>query len=425
MLTPPTQAQRTDASQIEVQHNKALAMFEAAEVVLNRTKTKNPKLILAKKALYRAETIDEYVAAAKLFEGTATHNPRIAEGSRLVKAAAKIVKNAAEKSPDARPVLAAVDIGSPAASPAAGPCAGGAAKQQASPQASPAPSIKQERSPAVKRASPAAPPASAAAPPVFPRMPPSSTARIVESAPATQSWLHKGMRVVLSAAHKVDFNPFVSKVHAPAGGSPAKTKQSPAPPAQLSDDDKPLKPACKKHKPVHKRLFPEAPKQAKQARQASPECIVIGSSDDEDAGKQPALGGAAKAALPAQHGKQPALGGAAQAAKPAKPAKVVHAMNNGFWTSAVIDLMTTLKKRGFYSFQLMNSDAEDQMATLPEHIALNALAELLNEANVYEDANAFLIERAEQLRAEHGIAGVFDVYAEIAADADATESDDE
>jgi len=400
------------ASDLEVVHNKALAKFEAAEVVLRGTKTTNADIVFAKKALYQAETIDEYMAAAKLFEGknTASQNPRIDQGRKLVKAAAEIVKKAGKKSLDARPVLAAVDIDDSAtASPAAGSRAGGAAAKQAaspaaaSPQkkASPpaAAAVKHEASPpaAVKHeGSPAA---------AFPRMP--LTARVVESAPAHLSLLDRSARVVLSAAKsvKLDLMTLLNKVQPaePAGVT------ADAGDAAVSEDDKPLKPRRKKRaaaggvpKRAQKRSAAEVPSKA------ADDFILITSSDEDD-----------------DKGKQPAAGGAAKSVKPVKPAQVVYAQNNGFWTSAVIDIMTTLKKRGFYSFQQMSSDVEDQLATLPEQLGLACLAELLHEHNVFEDANAFVIERAEQLRAEHGIAGVFEVYGQIAAAAAETESDSE
>jgi len=390
------------ASDLEVVHNKALAKFEAAEVVLRGTKTTNADIVFAKKALYQAETIDEYMAAAKLFEGknTASQNPRIDQGRKLVKAAAEIVKKAGKKSLDARPVLAAVDIDDSAtASPAAGSRAGGAAAKQA---ASPAAASPQKK---------ASPPAAAAVKheaspaPAFPRVP--LTARVVESAPAHVSLLDRSARVVLSAAKsvKLDLMTLLNKVQPaePAGVT------ADAGDAAVSEDDKPLKPRRKKRaaaggvpKGAQKRRAAEVPSKA------ADDFILITSSDEDD-----------------DKGKQPAAGGAAKSVKPAKAAQVVYAQNNGFWTSAVIDIMTTLKKRGFYSFQQMSSDVEDQLATLPEQLGLACLAELLHEHNVFEDANAFVIERAEQLRAEHGIAGVFEVYGQIAAAAAETESDSE
>jgi hypothetical protein len=408
------------ASDLEVVHNQALAMFEAAEVVLRGTQTQNPKIILAKRALYQAETIDEYMAAAKLFKGTSSQKPRIQEGSRLVKAAAdKVAKAAGKTSTKKRPVLAAVDIDDISrASPAAGSLAGGAAaKQAASPAAaSPQKKASPAAAAAVKHeASPAAAVKHEASPaPAFPRMP--LTARVVESAPAHVSLLDRSARVVLSAAQsvKLDLMTFVSKMHpmqpepqqlkalAPSGGA--------APAAELSDDDKPLKPRRKKRaaaggvpKPAQKRPAAEVPKQA------ADDIIVIGSSDeDDDKGKQPA----------------PA-GGAAKSVKPVKPDKVVYGQNDGYWTSAVIDIMSTLKKRGLYSFQELNTSAEDQLCTLPEHVALECLGEFLKEENVIGDANEFLVQRAELLRTEHGIEPVFNVYAQMAADANDTESDDE
>jgi hypothetical protein len=431
------------ASDLEVVHNQALAMFEAAEVVLRGTQTQNPKIILAKRALYQAETIDEYMAAAKLFKGTSSQKPRIQEGSRLVKAAAdKVAKAAGKTSSGARPVLAAVDIDDISrASPAAGSRAGGAAaKQAASPAAaSPQKKASPAAAAAVKHeASPAAAVKHEASPaPAFPRMP--LTARVVESAPAHVSLLDRSARVVLSAAQsvKLDLMTFVSKMHpmqpepqqlkalAPSGGA--------APAAELSDDDKPLKPRRKKRaaaggvpKPAQKRPAAEVPKQA------ADDIIVIGSSDeDDDKGKQPApAGGAAKSVKPVKadddKGKQPApAGGAAKSVKPVKPDKVVYGQNDGYWTSAVIDIMSTLKKRGLYSFQELNTSAEDQLCTLPEHVALECLGEFLKEENVIGDANEFLVQRAELLRTEHGIEPVFNVYAQMAADANDTESDDE
>ena len=105
-------------AKIQEEHSRALAMFEAAVVVIRKTQTQNPKLILAKKELYKAETVTEFIAATELFKNTTTRNPRISEGKRLLFAAAKICSDAGSAAsgsaaPPASVVLpsAAVDSG--------------------------------------------------------------------------------------------------------------------------------------------------------------------------------------------------------------------------------------------------------------------------------------------------------------------------
>jgi hypothetical protein len=61
---------------VEQEHDKALEMFEAAVLVIKNTKSKNPKIVLAKKALYKATTVAEFMAATDLFRGTTTANDR-------------------------------------------------------------------------------------------------------------------------------------------------------------------------------------------------------------------------------------------------------------------------------------------------------------------------------------------------------------
>lgn len=79
---------------LQEEHDEALPKFVAAQEVLKGSRTLNAQIRKAKKALKKAETVDQFMAATQLFKRTASANPRIAQGKDLLYAAAKIVHDA-------------------------------------------------------------------------------------------------------------------------------------------------------------------------------------------------------------------------------------------------------------------------------------------------------------------------------------------
>ena len=153
-------------------------------------------------------------------------------------------------------------------------------------------------------------------------------------------------------------------------------------------------------------------------KRPAPDVICISSDDDEPG----AAGGVAKSSKPVKAPKR-------DADAKAGPAKVVYAADfDGSWQQAVCEVMSKLKRRGIYDFSYMSGDAEDELRTLPEPIALECLREFLDKENEIDDPNDFLIDNAQRLRAVHGIEPPCSIYEQLMDEQpadDATESDEE
>jgi hypothetical protein len=127
-------------------------------------------------------------------------------------------------------------------------------------------------------------------------------------------------------------------------------------------------------------------KPAEQIKKASPEKQQDLSDDDQPlmkrvSNKKPpsARGGSKKNA--------PAGGGS-------KPAEIVLAQKDGFWTPAVMDKMLKLNGMRIYNFVRMTNEVEEALGKLPEQAALNILEKLANDKSI-RDANAFVLERTK------------------------------
>lgn len=79
---------------LQEQHDIALSKFQAGFLLINKTRTDNPKIRKAKKALSKAKTVDKFMLATELFRRNETPNKRISQGMDLLFAAAKIVRDA-------------------------------------------------------------------------------------------------------------------------------------------------------------------------------------------------------------------------------------------------------------------------------------------------------------------------------------------
>jgi hypothetical protein len=84
--------------------------------------------------------------------------------------------------------------------------------------------------------------------------------------------------------------------------------------------------------------------------------------------------------------------------------KIAYACDlDGNWTAAVVNVMMKLDKHGAYNFTKMSGDATEELQTLPEDLTLDILKQLLRKEDEIDDANAFVVENAQELRAHHGI----------------------
>jgi hypothetical protein len=77
-----------------------------------------------------------------------------------------------------------------------------------------------------------------------------------------------------------------------------------------------------------------------------------------------------------------------------KPAEIVLAQKDGFWTPAVMDKMLQLNGMRIYNFVRMTNEVEEALGKLPEQAALNILEKLANDKSI-RDANAFVLEHAK------------------------------
>jgi len=143
------------------------------------------------------------------------------------------------------------------------------------------------------------------------------------------------------------------------------------------------------------------PAPAEQIKKASPEKDQDLSDDDKPlmkrvSNKKPASArGVSKKNAPA--------GGAS------KPAEIVLAQTDGFWTPAIMEKMLLLNGMRIYNFVRMTNEVEQALGKLPEQAALTILQKLANDKSI-RDADAFVLERTKMLSVDF---------------ADETESEDE
>ena len=387
--TTPTQDMCNAVHHVEQEHEKALEKFEAAVEVIKNTKSTNPKIVLAKKALYKATTVAEFMAATDLFRGTATSNDRIKLAKKMLFAAAKKCSEAHDHVRACEPAMQ--PDGGSAASAAAGPAAPAPDVTRAllsAPAAEPA--VEQSRLGASRVL---------LAAPAFARAPPKPSAAAVFTGAAFRDGVNFFRS--LCSTKPAESAPLLAEQPAAAGQKrPVFIDLC----GSSDDEDKPLKPEPKK--PNTAGAGGKAPK----------------SPDDDDKPLKPtpkkpsAAGGVAQASSAA--GKAPmspdgqvkheaySIPGRKQSND-----KVVYAADyDGCWTDRVIDMMNKLKRHGVYSFSMMDGYATDELRTLPEEVALECLQGFLKEENHIEDPNQFLIDHAVELRTVYDLESSVEVY---------------
>jgi hypothetical protein len=455
--TTPTEDMCNAVDHVEQEHEKDLEKFEAAVEVIKNTKSTNPKIVLAKKALYKATTVAEFMAATDLFRGTTTGNDRIKLAKKMLFAAAKKCSQAHDDvracehamQPDGGSA-ASVAVGSAAPAPVEThevlPAPAGAAEPAFGP------SCVVVMSPAMRESCgfggfcmnprpPAAAPARdvtralLSAPAAEPAVEQSrlGASRVLVAAPAFARAPPKpsAAAVFTGAAFRDGVNFFRSLCSTkPAESAPLLAEQ-PAAAGQKrpvfidlcgssDDEDKPLKPEPKKPNTAGAGgKAPKSPDDDEKPLKATPK------KPSAAGGVAQASNGAGKAAMSPQDQVTEAC---RIAGRKRSDDKVVYAADYaGQWTDRVIDLMHKLTRHGLYDWKQMNGYAHDELRTLPEEVALECLQEFLKEENHIEDPNKFLIDHAVQLRTVYDLESANDVYAKLMNEHepdDRTESDE-
>jgi len=379
---------------------KALDVFKAAVVEIKETQTDNPKIKLGKSALYKAQTLDEFRAAAELFKGTTTRNPRISEAKRLLFVAAKMCNEADA----ARPDVGSAKLSAPASLSALDKThrvvlSADPVKVKTEPVDLPAADAGSKRPIAcVSQKAPASPvcissddeagqPGKAAA-----SKKPKTTKDSDDENEVVYAWqmgsCDDGFNDLIVEAMQN-----LTKLGKCAGfdeldqDATDQLRTLPVLHAEILLNK--VRDETEKIRSISAYIVKHGEKIRHQWGIACVEDIydeierefkaTYDNSNDED--------------------------DEADEDDDATPdGRIAYACDlEGNWTAAVVNVMMKLDKHGVYNFTKMSGDATDELQTLPEDLTLDILKELLKKEDEIDDADAFVVENAQELRAHHGI----------------------